>query len=83
MSGRIVLIFIILTVVTMSTFNCTSIQKKYTPLGFWYSREFPEQIDETSSGAKTSGLMTVDMKEPTIRNSIFEGNARYFFCHLL
>ena len=71
--------------VSMPTFNCRSFQKKYSPLffsnRFWHNREFPEKIEETSDGAKKSGLMTVDMKEPIVRNSNFEGNTRYFLCH--
>ena len=85
MSGKKVLIFVVIVALLMATFNCTSIQKKYTPLffpyRFWHNREFPEKIEETSYGAKKSGLMAVDIKEPIVRNSNFEGNTRHFLCH--
>ena len=85
MPGEKVLIFVFMVALSMPTFNCTSIQKKYNPLlfssRFWHNRELPEKIEETSSGTKKSGLMTVDMREPIVRNSNYEGNTRYFLCH--
>ena len=82
MSEKKVLIFVFMVALSMQNFNCTSIQKKYTPLffpyRFWHNREFPEKIEKTSYGAKKSGLMAVDIKEPIVRNSNFEGNTRYF-----
>ena len=80
MPGKKVLIFVFMVAVLMPTFNCTSIQKKYSPLlfpnKFWHSRELPEKNEETSYDAKKSGLMAVDLKEPIVRNSNFEGNTR-------
>ena len=80
MSRQKVLIFVFIVALSMPTFNCLSIQKRYTPLlfpnRFWHNREFPEKIEETSYGAKNSGLMSVDMKEPIVKNSKFEGNTR-------
>ena len=78
MSGKKVLIFFFFVALLMPTFNCTSIQKKYSPLlfsnRFWHNRELPEKKEETSYGSKKSELMTVDMKEPIVKNSNFEGN---------
>ena len=80
MPGDKVLVFVFMVVMSMPAFNCTSIQKKYSPLlfpnKFWHSRELPEKNEETSYGAKKSGLMIVDMKEPIVRKSNFEGNTR-------